>query len=288
MNRESLYFVGPRQVEVREESLPQGRPGQILVETLISAISSGTEMLIYRGEGPEHTLADATLPALDGNLDFPLKYGYASVGRVVETQNASTLIESDQLTIMPKDQLVFAFNPHETYFWAHPTDASTFERLRSLLQSAANPGADLVYELSGSPAALDGAIALAGFDGRIVVGSWYGNKRVELDLGGRFHRNRIHMISSQVSTLAPPLRGRWSKARRLTYALHRLSSHRDLSLIDFRSARRAKPTISSITNLKRPSKSCSLIHRQTIPNHVHTFHPTRIHRPAFPDRRRFW
>ncbi len=80
MNRESLYFVGPRQVEVREERLPHGRPGQILVETLISAISSGTEMLIYRGEGPEHTLADATLPALDGNLDFPLKYGYASVG----------------------------------------------------------------------------------------------------------------------------------------------------------------------------------------------------------------
>ena len=40
-----------------------------------------------------------------------------------------------------------------------------------------------------------------------------------LDLGGRFHRSRITLISSQVSTLAPRLRGRWSKRRRLLLAL---------------------------------------------------------------------
>lgn len=73
---------------------------------------------------------------------------------------------------------------------------------------------DLVYEVSGSPAALDLAIALCGFDGRVVVGSWYGTKKAAVDLGGSFHRRRIRLISSQVSTIAPELSGRWNKARR--------------------------------------------------------------------------
>jgi threonine dehydrogenase-like Zn-dependent dehydrogenase len=77
---------------------------------------------------------------------------------------------------------------------------------------------DLTFELSGSPAALNDAIALTAFSGRVVIGSWYGEKRAELDLGGAFHRSRIRLISSQVSTVAPELRGRWDKARRFRVA----------------------------------------------------------------------
>ncbi len=80
------------------------------------------------------------------------------------------------------------------------------------------PGFDLTVELSGNPSALDDAIALTGFGGRIVVGSWYGEKRASLDLGGKFHRSRLQVISSQVSTVAPGLSGRWSKARRFDVA----------------------------------------------------------------------
>ena len=79
-------------------------------------------------------------------------------------------------------------------------------------------GFDLVYELSGNPAALDMAIGLTGFGGRVVIGSWYGEKRAPLDLGGYFHRSRMQLISSQVSTLASALTGRWDKARRLATA----------------------------------------------------------------------
>lgn len=84
-------------------------------------------------------------------------------------------------------------------------------------------GMDLVYEVSGNPAALDVAIGLAGFAGRIVVGSWYGEKRAAIDLGGAFHRQRIRLISSQVSTLAPEHSGRWNKARRLDVAWRMLA-----------------------------------------------------------------
>jgi threonine dehydrogenase-like Zn-dependent dehydrogenase len=78
--------------------------------------------------------------------------------------------------------------------------------------------ADLTYELTGNPEALNLALRLTGFGGRIVIGSWYGEKRAALDLGGSFHRSRIRLISSQVSTLAPELSGRWTKARRMNAA----------------------------------------------------------------------
>jgi len=77
---------------------------------------------------------------------------------------------------------------------------------------------DLVYEVSGAPAALNTALALAGYAGRVVIGSWYGAKQAPIDLGGAFHRSRIRLLSSQVSTLDPRWLGRWDKARRLDVA----------------------------------------------------------------------
>lgn len=43
-------------------------------------------------------------------------------------------------------------------------------------------------------------------------------KRAEIDLGGSFHRSRIKLISSQVSTISPELSGRWDKSRRFDVA----------------------------------------------------------------------
>jgi 2-desacetyl-2-hydroxyethyl bacteriochlorophyllide A dehydrogenase len=77
---------------------------------------------------------------------------------------------------------------------------------------------DLVFELSGSPSTLNDAIAMTTFSGRIVIGSWYGQKRAEIDFGGTFHRSRIKLISSQVSSIAPELSGRWDKSRRFDVA----------------------------------------------------------------------
>jgi threonine dehydrogenase-like Zn-dependent dehydrogenase len=81
-----------------------------------------------------------------------------------------------------------------------------------------NGSADLTFELSGRPETLNDALAITGYSGRIVIGSWYGEKRAEIDLGGTFHRSRIKLISSQVSTISPDLSGRWNKARRFNTA----------------------------------------------------------------------
>ena len=82
MKRQCLYFMGPRQVCLREELLAEPGPGQVLVETAFSAISPGTELLIYRGEFPAGLALDENLPALSEDFSFPLKYGYAAAGRV--------------------------------------------------------------------------------------------------------------------------------------------------------------------------------------------------------------
>lgn len=75
-------------------------------------------------------------------------------------------------------------------------------------------GFDVVVELTGTPSAIDTAIDYTAFGGRIVLGSWYGTKREALSLGGRFHRSRIRLISSQVSTIPIAMSSRFDHRRR--------------------------------------------------------------------------
>jgi len=291
MKRQSLFFIKPYEIEIQETTVAPLNPGEMLVETLFSAISPGTELLIYRGQAPTELTADANIAALSGSLAFPLQYGYATVGTVIET--------GDDRSAKWIGRNVFAFQPHQNYFIATPEqviplpegispqsavflpnmetavnfvmdghpligervavfgqgivgllttallskfpleDLLTLDlypnrraasrnagaihsfdpsKATTLLQVRGEDGIDLVYELSGSPTSLDQAISVTGFAGRVVVGSWYGRKRVSLDLGGHFHRSRIQMISSQVSSLAPSVSGRWDKARRFDLA----------------------------------------------------------------------
>ena len=303
MIRQSLYFTAPRQISIREENLLDPANDQVLVQTMLSAISPGSEMLIYRGHFPGDLTIDDTIPALQGAFAYPIKYGYSAIGQVIA---CGARVDTSWL-----GKYVFSFQPHQTHFLAKLEELSalpegmppeeavflpnmetavnflmdgtpvigegvavfgqgivglltvallakfplsylvTFDqfprRRQASLDLGANEsldpaitasieqtrarfhipgpyaGADLVYELSGAPSALAQAIALAGFGGRVVVGSWYGDKRVELDLGGRFHRARLRLISSQVSSIPPELSARWSKSRRMQVAWESLA-----------------------------------------------------------------
>jgi threonine dehydrogenase-like Zn-dependent dehydrogenase len=94
-------------------------------------------------------------------------------------------------------------------------DIPEMEILKSHLSSSTDGAmADLVFELSSDPSALNAAVDLVGFGGRIVIGSWYGTSAAVVHLGGRFHRSRIRMIASQVSTLPTDFSMRWDRARR--------------------------------------------------------------------------
>ena len=296
--RRVVSFTGPRSVAVRERPTETVGNDQLRVETTLSGVSAGTELLVYRDEVPEEMPVDATLPAFEGaSFDYPLAYGYAAVGRVVET---GTETDDDWL-----GRRVFCFRPHTETFVADPSAVvplpdelsttaaamlptvetavtlvlDTAPRLgervavfgagavglttvalladcplaelivvepqperreraaalgadTTLVPEAAadlgerqradeEPGLDAAVEISGNPAALDDAVAAVGYDGRVTVGSWYGQKRADLNLGGEYHRSRIALEASQVSTLDPSLRGRWTTDRRLQTALSR-------------------------------------------------------------------
>jgi 2-desacetyl-2-hydroxyethyl bacteriochlorophyllide A dehydrogenase len=100
--------------------------------------------------------------------------------------------------------------------------AAVAQRLGATVVAAAHD-ADLTFEVSGRPEVLDAAIAATGAEGRVVVGSFYGEKRAAVALGGHFHRGRLRLISSQVSHIAPDLRARWDRARRMALAWEALA-----------------------------------------------------------------
>ena len=77
---------------------------------------------------------------------------------------------------------------------------------------------DLAIEASGNAHALDQALGSVAFGATVVVCSWYGTKPVPLLLGGPFHRRRLRIVSSQVSTIDAALQPRWNYARRLALA----------------------------------------------------------------------
>lgn len=308
MKRSSLYFVGAQKVELREEELTAPGPGQVQVRSLVSAISAGTELLIYKGEAPQELAADTEIAALSGSLAFPLKYGYSMVGEVSEV--------GEGVGTEWKGRRVFAFNPHETAFNAnienilplpdgieiedavllanvetavslvmdgaprlgekvvvlgqgvvglltmallarHPLEVLiTVDNIKlrrdysrrlganesldpeEIVDQAGSlfgkDGADLVYELTGNPGALNLGLELVGEHGRIVVGSWYGTRTAPFNLGGKFHRGRVKIISSQVSQIEPALRGRWDKARRFALAWKWLREVRPGQLVTHR------------------------------------------------------
>jgi 2-desacetyl-2-hydroxyethyl bacteriochlorophyllide A dehydrogenase len=75
-------------------------------------------------------------------------------------------------------------------------------------------GADVLVEATGNPDVLGERLRLLASEGVALVASWYGAKPVTLPLGGDFHRRRLEIRSSQVSTLGSRA-GRWNRQRRL-------------------------------------------------------------------------
>src|SRR5436190_9067706 len=91
----AVWFARARSVELRTEELAETGPDDVRVRASLSAISHGTEMLVYRGEVDADLALD--LPTLSGGFGFPLKYGYASVGRVIARGCGVTAVHEGDL-----------------------------------------------------------------------------------------------------------------------------------------------------------------------------------------------
>ena len=102
----ALWFTAPHRVALRDDIAPAPGAGEVRIRAVASAISQGTEMLVYRGQVSADLPLD--LPTLAGSFAFPIKYGYASVGQVLDTGRDVETVTSGHV--------VFVLHPHQSAY----------------------------------------------------------------------------------------------------------------------------------------------------------------------------
>jgi threonine dehydrogenase-like Zn-dependent dehydrogenase len=254
----------------------------VLVRTVCSGISRGTETLVYRGEVPLDQYALMRAPFQEGDFPGPVKYGYLSVGRVevgppalvgrtvfcLYPHQTAYVVPASAVVVVPDEVpperavLAGTVETAVNALWDAPPlvgdrvtvigagmvgccVAALLARFPSVdvqlvdvvpdraavaaalgvsfaLPSAAATGRDLVFHTSATSAGLQLALGLLVPEGMVVELSWYGNRTVNVALGGAFHSGRLRIQSTQVGTIAPARRSRRRHADRLALALELL------------------------------------------------------------------
>ena len=100
----AFWLREPGSGEIRLADVPDPGPGEVLVKTLVSGVSRGTETLVFRGAVPESQYDVMRAPFQEGDFPGPVKYGYLNVG-VVEAG-------PDEL----RGRTVFCLYPHQTSY----------------------------------------------------------------------------------------------------------------------------------------------------------------------------
>lgn len=275
----AFWVVEPGRGEIRPVVLGEPGPADVLVRSVRSGISRGTEALVFRGGVPPDQYAVMRAPFQQGDFPGPVEYGYLNVGVVEHGPDAL------------RGRTVFCLYPHQSAYVVPagavfvvpdgvPPEravlAGTVETAVNALWDAApllgdrvtvvgagmvgccaarlltqipgvraclvdidesratvadalgvefavpieaDDGQDLVVHASATTAGLQQAIDLLAPEGTVVELSWYGDRRVELSLGGSFHSARLGIRASQVGTVAAARRGRRTTAERLALAL---------------------------------------------------------------------
>ncbi|MEP3231508.1 MAG: zinc-binding alcohol dehydrogenase [Hyphomicrobiales bacterium] len=283
----ALFYEKAGLATLKSVDLPILAANEILVESLYSGISRGTESLVFNGKIPESEWKAMRCPHQTGDFSFPVSYGYASVGKVIALGSA--------ITKMFAGETVFVLHPHQEHLivsenmarpipehipanravlsanmetalnavWdanleAHhtvsvvgggvvglltayvasqisdnpvtlidinPNKKTIAEKLglKFALPNNAVDEQDIVFHTSANGAGLQTAINLLKFEGSVIEMSWYGDKPVQLSLGGPFHSKRLKIISSQVGHVSPAKRATHGYDERMAEAMQLLA-----------------------------------------------------------------
>ena len=282
---EAFWTVAARRGEIRTETVTPGA-GDILLNTLASGISRGTEATVFAGRVPPALHDAMRAPFMAGSFPFPVKYGYAAVGAdrtgrrffalhphqtVFAVPAAAAVAVPDAV---PTRRAVLAANVETAVTLCWDAAPLAGERvlvvgagvvgLCAALLVAQVPGTrvtvvdirperaaiaalfgcgfavpenapaeqELIIHASGTEAGLRLCLDRAAFEARIVEASWFADSLPALPLGGAFHPRRLRLISSQVGSIPPAMRGRRSHAERLALALDLLADPRFDALLE--------------------------------------------------------
>ena len=118
MEAKALWITSPGNAELRAAEAASPAPNEVTVQAIASGISSGTEMVLYRGQGPAGQ--EMTPSTCEGSWTLPVKYGYQSVGRVIDAGKGSGFREGE---------LVFCRYPHQDYYTIDATDPELVFRI---------------------------------------------------------------------------------------------------------------------------------------------------------------
>jgi NADPH:quinone reductase-like Zn-dependent oxidoreductase len=275
----AFWVTAPGRGEILTEQLTPPAADEVVVRTVYSGVSRGTEALVFAGRVPSGEWQRMRAPFQTGSFPAPIKYGYASVG-IVESgppelagRPVFVLYPHQDRYIVPASAVhllpdavplaravlganmetalngVWDARPHVgdriavigagtvgclTAWLAsrikgcrvelvdlNPQRADIAAALGVRFSDAqsARTDADVVFHASGSPEGLELALGLAGFESTVTELSWFADTRVSLPLGGPFHSRRLAVASSQVGTIPPAQRARWTTTRRMQFAL---------------------------------------------------------------------
>ncbi len=292
-----VVFSGPRQVSLQAEEQRGPGDGEVLLRTLYSGISAGTELTAFRGTNPYmHKQWDGEqrlfVPTDSPDLRYPVRgWGYEEVGEVLEVgpdvqgvragnvvygtwghrshhivdaayarqrllpENAPPIIgifsqigaialngvhdaririgetiavfglgvpgqivaqlaRESGATIIGVDLFAARLEKAQALgavdVALNAGDGEIAERIRALTEGR---GADVVLEVSGASGALHEAIRSAAYSARVVTLGFFQGEARNLYLGEEFHHNRINLVCSQISGVAPELTYRWNRLR---------------------------------------------------------------------------
>ncbi|HEX8092349.1 zinc-dependent alcohol dehydrogenase [Jatrophihabitans sp.] len=275
----AFWLREPGAGEIRPVPLTDPGPGDVLVRTLHSGISRGTETLVFRGEVPAAQYREMRAPFQQGDFPGPVKYGYLNVGIVehgppeltgrtvfcLHPHQTAYVVPAGAVTVVPEQVpparavLAGTVETAVNALWDAPpllgdritvvgagmvgccvarlagrfpgVDVELVDLDPSRAQTAAALGVrfahpaeatadrDLVVHTSASAAGLRRSLELLAPEGSVLELSWYGDRTVDLTLGGAFHSRRLAIRASQVGMVSPARRGRRSPADRLALAL---------------------------------------------------------------------
>jgi threonine dehydrogenase-like Zn-dependent dehydrogenase len=306
-----VRFASPRQAQIVHVDHGTPGSGEVLLKTLYSGISAGTELTAYRGSNPYlHSHWDPTKRLFelgDATHTYPLDgWGYEEVGRVIAVGSGADddlvgclvwgawghrshavrpagyvrdrLLEpaDDPLTgvfakvgaialnaVLDADihigESVVVFGagvPGQLVAQlarlnggvvtvvdlvpsrlemasrlgaANTLDANQDDVAAEVRAMTDNRGADVVIEMSGSYSALHEAVRTAAYSSRVVASGFFQGAAHPLRLGEEFHHNRISVIGSQISGVAPHLQHRWDETR-MSRTVLRLARQHQLAL----------------------------------------------------------